>query len=111
MLEGELYNFGSLTVTIPQLIFSYFDTESRIVWVDYILAEKSVRPQRREQIRTHLSDLSEVRILLETVAKCKVNGLDNESGNKLSNANMINLGEKGYLTISINPYIDNPSVF
>ncbi|WP_031425275.1 membrane protein [Flavimarina sp. Hel_I_48] len=118
-LEGKLFNYGIQEVTIPQLIYSYYDQEEVLQWVDHQYLQEGIRVQRKQGFERTLEDVQDVRIINESMENIYINGLPNKeiAGKVIPNRDsshetlsMQKLEGEGYdfLKIELNTYIGNP---
>ena len=119
-LNGMLFNSGLQEVTIPQLLFSYYNEDKELLWVDHHFIPEGVRQQRKLFFSTELPDISELKILKTDTDNAFVNGLPNRSINEKidlgtnrekNTASLIPISGCGfsYLKIELNNYIGAPN--
>ncbi|PIB34749.1 hypothetical protein BFP72_04670 [Reichenbachiella sp. 5M10] len=78
-ISGRLYNYGHLTSTITELVYSFFDQDQQIQWVTTSLAEKSVFPMKYANFHSRNLSLDSLELIpLQSQAILQVNGLDND---------------------------------
>jgi hypothetical protein len=65
-LVGELFNVGTHEAIIPHLMVTYYDRNNRVVWVDDVFLEQSVRPQRALPFEFMLPESGAITTVLET---------------------------------------------
>ncbi|MFD2587650.1 hypothetical protein ACFSQJ_11955 [Croceitalea marina] len=78
-ISGTLFNAGIQEVTIPQLLFSYYDNRKELIWVDNHFLEEGVRIQRKQFFEYEPVDLSDIEVIFSSLEYCFVNGLPNAS--------------------------------
>lgn len=78
-LDISLFNSGIKEVTIPQLLFTYYNTDKEMIWVDQMFVDRSVRQQRQQQFTYNFVSDFEVVVISSDMSNCFVNGLPNQS--------------------------------
>ena len=76
-LEGKLFNYGVQEVTIPQLIYSYYDKNFELKWVDYQYLEEGIRVQRKQKFSRIPEHVYEVCVIDSSMTNIYINGLPN----------------------------------
>ena len=118
-LKGKLFNYGVEEVTIPQLIYSYFDENSELIWVDHQYVKDGIRVQRKQNFERTPEDLEDLSVINTSMENIYVNGLPNKSiaGKVIPSRDLeqpkLALQEFdgsgfNYLKIEMNNYIGNP---
>ncbi|WP_417886534.1 hypothetical protein [Zunongwangia sp.] len=118
-ITGTLFNYGIQEVTIPELIFSFYNEEKELIWVGHTFMREGVRVQRKQYFNQELPNINDVEVINSSMKNIFVNGLPNsEIAKKVipnRNENHIkeqlqNVDGKGfnYLNIKINNYVGNP---
>jgi len=118
-LEGTLFNSGVQEVTVPQLLFSYYNKDKELIWVDHHFMEDGVRIQRKQSFAYTPLNLEDLTIIDDTSELFYVNGLPNSSiSEKVFPNRKMSHGTNqlqpysgpgfGYIKIDINSYIGNP---
>ncbi|MFL0131987.1 hypothetical protein [Tenacibaculum maritimum] len=79
MITGNLFNSGIQEITIPQLIFTYYDDNKNMLWVDHLFLGEGIRQQRKQYFEYELLDDSAVDVINTDMTYCFVNGLPNEN--------------------------------
>ncbi|WP_425076763.1 hypothetical protein [Psychroserpens sp. S379A] len=119
-LSGELFNSGTEEVTIPQLLFSYYDENKSLVWVDHLFLKEGIRQQRKQNFDYILLKSNTVEVINDDLANVFVNGLPNDAiSNKIipkrkenhstSELQVLSNSEFSYIKIESNAYIGNPN--
>lgn len=119
LIKGQLFNSGTQELTVPQLIISYYDSNKKLVWVDYNFLQEAVRPQRKKNFEFQLLLDTQINILSTNMSNCFVNGLANESlaekitGNRSANTafNILQKTDGGtfpFIKLETNAYIGIP---
>lgn len=65
-LVGELFNVGTQEAIIPHVMVTYYDRNQRVVWVDEVFLEQSVRPQRNLPFEVTPPASGAIKTVLET---------------------------------------------
>ena len=118
-LQGKLFNYGVEEVTIPQLIYSYFDENLDLIWVDHQYLQEGIRVQRKQYFERIPENLLELAIVNTSMENIYVNGLPNKAiaakvipSRNLEQPTLSLQKFKGsgfdFLRIEMNNYIGNP---
>ena len=118
-ISGTLFNYGIQEVTIPELIFSYYDENKELLWVNQDFMREGVRVQRKQYFDYDLPNLEMVTIINSSMENIFVNGLPNkEIAIKVipdrqvqhPKEQMQTLAGKGYhfIKLELNNYVGNP---
>ncbi len=118
-INGTLFNSGIQEVTIPQLLFSYYNSAKELLWVDHHFLQEGIRIQRKQSFQYGPLDLNNLQIINSSLENCFVNGLPNASISDLifPNREPSHLLEQvqpfegngfSFLKIAVNGYIGNP---
>ncbi len=119
-ISGTLFNAGLQEVTIPQLLFSYYNENKELIWVDHYFVPEGVRQQRKLFFSTYLPDISNIKSIAANTENAFVNGLPNRTINEKVDLGVIHekntesfIPIKGcgfsYLKIELNSYIGAPN--
>ena len=120
-IKGTLFNYGIQEVTIPQILFTYYNSNKELVWVEHQFLREGVRVQRKQYFDFPLKTNDSIIVINSSLENCFVNGLPNKSiankivpnrikghlNNKLQQLNT-NSNFK-FLKIELNNYIGNPN--
>ena len=118
-LEGKLFNYGVEEVTIPQLIYSYYNEDFELKWVDHQYLQEGIRVQRKQDFSRIPERVQEVCIIDDHMENIFVNGLPNKaiagkvianrkaSHEKMALQQLAGVGYT-YLKIEMNNYVGNP---
>lgn len=106
-LQGNLYNWGSREVTIPQLLYAYYDDDGKLLWVENQFLQESVRVQRQSTFRFTPVSVKDIEVLDEGTDRCFVNGLPNPDASHPPARNLypIHQGELAYINVTLNSYV------
>jgi len=118
-ITGTLFNSGVQEVTIPQLLISYYDETKELLWVDHSFLAQGVRVQRKQFFDYAPMDISELKVINNSLENCFVNGLPNASISEkiFKNRNTTHAKNqlqafKGsgfdFIKLEMNSYIGNP---
>ncbi|PWH82001.1 hypothetical protein DIS18_12090 [Algibacter marinivivus] len=119
-ITGKLFNSGLAEVTIPQLLFTYYDQHKNMLWVDHQFIAEGIRQQRQQSFDYPILKNDTIQVINEDMKNCFVNGLPNVSiSNKVVPNRIENqthtvlqpIENKNYsfIKIEINTYIGNPN--
>ncbi len=78
-ISGRVFNFGVEEVTIPQLLYSFYDERAQLLWVDHQFLQEGVRVQRKQLFQNKPEDLKNLKIINSSMENIYVNGLPNKS--------------------------------
>jgi len=118
-IYGSLFNFGVQEVTIPQLLFSYYNAERELIWVEHLYVQNGIRVQRKQNFSGDFPELSGLKIIDDSMRNIFVNGLPNDAiagkviPNRITSQQFANLQEVkaksfNYVKVDLNNYIGNP---
>lgn len=119
-ISGKLFNSGLAEVTIPQLLFTYYDEHKNMLWVDHQFIAEGIRQQRQQSFDYPILKNDTIQVINEDMKNCYVNGLPNTSisdkvvPNRIKNQThtvLQPIENKNYsfIKIEINTYIGNPN--
>ena len=117
LVAGNLFNYSNKAATITQMLIAYYSDEYDICWVEQQYLAKSVFPRKNQEFSFRLSDLGDLKIISRQSEETLVNGLPVELITaKYKPATPGGFFQKlkragGYFTLSLNPFIANPSPF
>ena len=63
LMQGDVINFGAKQVIIPQLLFSYFQNDKELIWVEPIYLQGGIRSQRKKPFSHKLPNLDSIKII------------------------------------------------
>ncbi|MFA0963372.1 hypothetical protein AB9P05_16330 [Roseivirga sp. BDSF3-8] len=119
--SGLLFNYGSKTATISQIIVSQYDSLGHILWADHVLVEKSVFPRRHQPFIISAPSAAEVITLVSTrPEKILINGIANEEiirkyqaarGAEPTDLIPVAWGGTRAIRLNMNHFIGNPAPF
>lgn len=116
-ITGEAFNHGTEEVSVPQILFTYYDTDQTVRWVEYLFLKDGIRPQTKIPFEQKLPNLAQFKIIKGgTPEDFYINGLPQTSFPKrYKNTNRFELipmqHEKGFMRMLLNSYIANPTVY
>ena len=119
-ITGKLFNSGLAEVTIPQLLFTYYDEHKNMLWVDHQFIAEGIRQQRQQAFEFPIPKNDTINIINDDMKNCFVNGLPNVSisdkvvPNRIDNQTRtvlqpIENANYSFIKIEINTYIGNPN--
>lgn len=62
-LKGEVVNYGAQQIIVPQLLFSYYNTDHQLLWVEPYYPQGGIRSQRKKPFSIKIPDLNNIKIL------------------------------------------------
>jgi len=62
-LKGEIHNYGTDEINIPQILVSYFDENSSLFWLDKVYYPIGIRPQRKKSFEHSLTLADQISII------------------------------------------------
>ena len=107
-------------ITIPQLLFTYYDANKELVWVDHHFIKEGIRQQRKQYFNYKIPQNDSLKIINEDMSACFVNGLPNKNiANKVvpdriknhtkNELQKIKHSNYSFIKIEMNAYIGNPN--
>lgn len=119
-ITGKLFNSGLEEVTIPQLLFTYYDKNKTMLWVDHQFMAEGIRQQRQQAFNYPILKNDTIKVINDNMKNCFVNGLPNASisgkvvphriiNQTHSVLQPINNTNYSFIKIEINTYIGNPN--
>ena len=119
-ISGKLFNSGLEEVTIPQLLFTYYDKNKQMLWVDHQFIPEGIRQQRQQPFEYPILKNDTIQVINNDMKNCFVNGLPNAAiSNKIIPNRIINQTHSvlqpiknanySFIKIEINTYIGNPN--
>lgn len=114
---GEAFNQGTEEVSVPQILFTYYDSDQTVRWVEHLFLKDGIRPQTKIPFEKHLPDLTKFKVIkVGTPNDFYINGLA-QTGfpNRYQNTNRFDLlplpSKKGLMRLILNSYIANPTIY
>ena len=120
-IHGELFNSGVQEITIPQILYSFYDEDKNLVWVEQQFIKDGVKQQRKIEFNYTIKDIKELKVISNNMENCLVNGLPNQSisddmlPNRIRNhthnlLQKINSDIFKFVKIEMNSYIGIPNL-
>jgi hypothetical protein len=117
LIEAEVFNFGTEEISVPQVLFTYYDADKSVRWVDFMFLKDGIRPQSKLAFEAQLPNISKFTVI--KVGKEEdfyINGLPQTSvPNHYKNTSRFDLtpvmSSNNYIRMIINAYIANPTVY
>ncbi|WP_153796734.1 hypothetical protein [Foetidibacter luteolus] len=116
-ISGEVYNQGTDEISVPQVLFTYYDKDMSVRWVDYLFLRDGIRQQAREGFEASIPHLDRLVLISNATEKdFYVNGLPQSSieyNYDLSRRpELIPVtGTVFYTRLLVNSYIGNPTIY
>lgn len=119
-IKGEVYNHGIDEMSVPQILFTYYDQDQTVKWVDHLFLKDGVRQQAKQAFERELPSFGQINLVKKgTINDFFVNGLPQSSYlNHISTVNRpISKGllplpsQQGYVRLLVNAYIGNPTLY
>jgi hypothetical protein len=118
-IKGTLFNYGIQEVTVPEVLFSYYNAKKELIYVDHKFIKEGVRIQRKQYFTYSFLNLSSLKSLKYSTANCFVNGISNEAiardvikkrktNEEEEQLQKVNGKGFSYIKIELNNYIGNP---
>ena len=119
-ISGHLFNSGIEEITIPQLLFSYYDENNNLLWVDHQFIKEGIRQQRKQNFEYTIPKNNCIQIINTNMENTFINGLPNKAiANKIvpnrikkhtvSQYQKITHPVYHFVKIEMNAYIGNPN--
>ena len=117
-ISGGIFNQGTQSITIPQVLVSYFDEQKNILNVDQFILEKKIDPRRSSRFELPAS-YAPLTLISNKPKEVLVNGLDNNyislkyKQNRKSEieAMPVDWPNYHYVQLTLNNFVGNPSKF
>ena len=77
MIKGQLLNYGTKEINVPQIIQAQYDDQKNIYWVESTFLEKGIRPQRKKSFALSIKNKNDI-MLISEVDQIFINGVPNE---------------------------------
>ncbi len=118
-VSGEVFNSGTKSLTIPQVLISYLDQNDQLIWVDHILVEKTVDTQKKTNFSSPIPDFKDINTVADSAVLITVNGLLNDDLAKKFTKQLkpepelqVTMTYQGLkCRLELNPYVENPGSF
>ena len=118
-ITGTLFNSGIQEVTVPQILFTFYNKDKEIIWVDHLFLGKGIRQERKLRFQYTIPENPIIKLINDDMNLCFVNGLPNSAiaakiiPNRKKNHNVdklqkVNHALFSYIKIELNSYIGNP---
>ena len=110
IVSGQVINYGTKEMNIPQLIHAEYDLDKNLIWVGHSFLEKGVRPQRKKSFEIKLENKESINII-DSISKIFVNGVPNEEmdlekmAQKESQFLHWKKTDKGFIEIKVNGFV------
>ncbi|MBE7170605.1 MAG: hypothetical protein INR73_08440 [Williamsia sp.] len=116
-IKGEIYNYGIEEISVPQVLFTYYDGDSSVRYVDHLFLRDGVRQQAKQLFERKLPDFKRVLVIKRAEIKdFYVNGLPQDSFEDhyrtTTRPELIPLPNgPGYTRLQVHSYIGNPTIY
>jgi len=118
-ISGTLFNSGIQEVTVPQVIFTFYNKDKEIIWVDHLFLKEGVRQERKLRFHYEIPENPIINLINDDMSFCFVNGLPNKDiaakiipnrkkHQKADKLQKVNHALFNYVKIELNSYIGNP---
>ncbi|WP_369820238.1 hypothetical protein [Tenacibaculum sp. SG-28] len=89
ILTGVLFNKGTTNATIPKILLSFYDKNKRLVWIDHLFIEESIRPRRKHYFSYRIPENVNIEVYSNDYSQSYSNGILNREikNNFLPNRN------------------------
>lgn len=78
MINGEMINFGTHEINVPQLLFSQYNDQKEILWAETKYLQKGIRSLRKKPFDLTMKDNDEITVIRKADAETLfVNGVPN----------------------------------
>ncbi|MFN8357544.1 MAG: hypothetical protein U0Y10_24005 [Spirosomataceae bacterium] len=114
-VRGEVFNHGTDEISVPQVLFTYYDAARQVTWVEHLFLRDGVRQQAKQVFAKALPKWSGIRLIKAgTDVDFLVNGLPQRSF--AHHVGTMRRGDlypmpSGYLSLSLNSYVGNPTIY
>ncbi len=105
-ISGDLINYGVEEISVPQLLFTFYDNNGAVKWVDHLFLRDGIRPQGQESFAFSFPMLNRIHVIREGQdGDFYVNGL-------LQRPHKFMLNDpRALVRISINSFIGSPTIY
>ena len=63
-IAGEIINYGTNQISIPQILTNYYNEDDELIWVDNLYLSSGLRPQRKKPFNIELpSNFNDIKII------------------------------------------------
>lgn len=119
ILNGEVYNHGTEEISVAQLLFTYYDLNQNVSWVDHLFLKDGIRQQAIQKFAKPSPNFKQMKVIKKgTVHDFFVNGLPQNSFlNHINQSfdirkNTVQLPTKqDFVRVMVNGYIGNPTLY
>ncbi len=109
-VRGEIVNYGTKEISVPQVLHSYYNTDGALVWVDKLYLSSGIRPHKQKLFQFAIPDLSKMQILsIGNDENLIVNGISRSVSkpSKLYNTPVLLSINEYKINIELNPLVSN----
>jgi hypothetical protein len=118
-VTGTLFNSGIQEVTVPQILFTFYNKDKEIIWVDHLFLGKGIRQERKLRFQYTIPENPIIKLINDDMNLCFVNGLPNSAiaakiipnrkkNHTVDKLQKVNHALFSYIKIELNSYIGNP---
>jgi hypothetical protein len=118
-VTGTLFNSGIQEVTVPQILFTFYNKDKEIIWVDHLFLGKGIRQERKLRFQYTIPENPIIKLINDDMNLCFVNGLPNSAiaakiipnrkkNHAVDQLQKVNHALFSYIKIELNSYIGNP---
>jgi hypothetical protein len=118
-ITGTLFNSGIQEITVPQVLFTFYNKDKEIIWVDHLFLKEGIRQERKLRFQYAIPKNPTIKMVNDDMSLCFVNGLPNKDiatkiipnrnkQHKLNKLQKVDHALFSYIKIELNSYIGNP---
>jgi hypothetical protein len=118
-IAGTLFNSGIQEITVPQILFTFYNKDKEIIWVDHLFLKKGIRQERKLRFHYAIPENPVIKMINDDMSFCFVNGLRNKDiaaniipnrkeHHGLDRLQKVDHALFSYVKIELNSYIGNP---
>ena len=118
-INGILFNSGIQEITVPQVIFTFYNNAQEIIWVDHLFLMEGIRQERKLRFQYQIPEKPIIKTVSNDMRYCFVNGMPNNAiaakilPNRKASYTKAALQKVShplfnYVKIELNNYIGNP---
>lgn len=105
-LKGAVINYGVEEISVPQVLFTYYDRTGDVVWVDHLFLRDGIRPQGKESFSNAFPVFDSIQLVSRGEGKdFYVNGLLQQHRSPVVNS------RKTVIDIKVNSFIGSPTIY
>lgn len=117
-IKGVFYNNGIEEMTVPQILFAYYDSQKKLIWVQDRYLREGLKPAQKRNFDLPILATKDICVLNEgEPAQFRVNGMQQhyflpiKRQNDMTNAANFLVLQHGFCLLEPNVYVGNSSIY